>query len=504
MRVINKKTVSGILTVIIVLSVFFAVHFVIHYTNAFRVEAVDMNNSALKSYQDQIAAVEAERKEYKRALEEAKNSQATAMIEKVQLDNLVITMQKKIDLQIEMIDEINSQIEETKLNIEETQKSIDERQEIFKERLIATYEEGNINYLEIILGAESLADFFTRIDNVITIFEYDKSLIKQYESDKAQLEEYKISLAVREAEYQNALEEYQISLREAEANQQESELYIQKLKADEERYAEAESAAAEKSYELNLQLEERIRQIEEQERKDREAREAEEKRIAEEKRLAEIEAQRLKDEAEAAAKREAAAKEEAEYLASIAKAAEEKAAAEKAKADAEKAERAAKTAEMAAKIAQENVEEQLTKLNDVISQKAPAANSNYIWPLDKSNSRISSVFGPREYNGVNENHGAIDIPGAYGASIYASNSGKVALAEYHYSYGNYVVIDHGNGIFTLYAHMSSMLVVASDKVVQGDVIGKVGSTGYSDGNHLHFEVRDNGVRVDPLLYVTQP
>lgn len=129
----------------------------------------------------------------------------------------------------------------------------------------------------------------------------------------------------------------------------------------------------------------------------------------------------------------------------------------------------------------------------------------FIWPLDHKFNRISSYFGKRTYSGITEFHKALDIPANAGSNIYAANGGTIVTATYHYSYGNYVVIDHGGGKATLYAHCSKLLVKVGDTVNQGDVIAKVGTTGYSSGNHLHFEVRINGTAVNPLDgYVVKP
>ena len=98
-------------------------------------------------------------------------------------------------------------------------------------------------------------------------------------------------------------------------------------------------------------------------------------------------------------------------------------------------------------------------------------------------------------------HRAIDIPVPYGTTVVASDGGTVIYAGIHSSYGNYVKITHSNGFVTLYAHLSSISVSYGDKVFQGQEIGKAGSTGYSTGNHVHFEVIKNGVQVDPLLYI---
>ena len=129
---------------------------------------------------------------------------------------------------------------------------------------------------------------------------------------------------------------------------------------------------------------------------------------------------------------------------------------------------------------------------------------DFIWPVPKRITRISSYYGWRILWGRSDFHLGIDIPAAAGTDIYASNGGTVVTATWHYSYGYYVLIDHGGGYATLYAHNSRLLVKAGDKVQQGDVIAKMGTTGSSSGNHLHFEVRVNGKTQNPLNYVKRP
>jgi murein DD-endopeptidase MepM/ murein hydrolase activator NlpD len=117
-----------------------------------------------------------------------------------------------------------------------------------------------------------------------------------------------------------------------------------------------------------------------------------------------------------------------------------------------------------------------------------------IWPVSGT---LTSTFGPR----WGSMHEGIDIAAPAGTSIVAAASGTVILAGWLGGYGNLVVIDHGGGLSTAYAHQSSIAVGVGQAVSQGQVIGYVGSTGHSTGNHLHFEVRVNGAAVDPLGYL---
>jgi murein DD-endopeptidase MepM/ murein hydrolase activator NlpD len=98
-------------------------------------------------------------------------------------------------------------------------------------------------------------------------------------------------------------------------------------------------------------------------------------------------------------------------------------------------------------------------------------------------------------------HEGIDIACAYGAPVHAAAAGTVIYAGWMQGYGNLVVLDHGNGISTAYAHASAILVAVGQTMRQGDEVSLVGATGHATGPHLHFEVRVNGVAVDPLSYL---
>lgn len=125
------------------------------------------------------------------------------------------------------------------------------------------------------------------------------------------------------------------------------------------------------------------------------------------------------------------------------------------------------------------------------------------WPSQAS-TRISSPFGNRLHPilKVYKMHTGIDISAGSGTNILAANAGTVISAGWNNSYGYMVMIDHGGGIVTLYAHSSKLLVSKGDVVARGQAIAKVGSTGMSTGPHLHFEVRINGAYKNPLDYVS--
>jgi murein DD-endopeptidase MepM/ murein hydrolase activator NlpD len=128
--------------------------------------------------------------------------------------------------------------------------------------------------------------------------------------------------------------------------------------------------------------------------------------------------------------------------------------------------------------------------------------SGYLWPLPGW-TNLSSLCGGRTdpFTGKAATHSGIDIPASRGTAVKAAKSGQVITSTYNSGgYGQYVVISHGNGNTTLYAHMiqGSQTVQVGDMVTQGQVIGQVGTTGRSTGYHLHFEVRVNNSRIDPV------
>lgn len=148
----------------------------------------------------------------------------------------------------------------------------------------------------------------------------------------------------------------------------------------------------------------------------------------------------------------------------------------------------------------DRIAELLREAKEAEARAVRAGKGALSWPVS---GEVTSGFGYRIHPifNVRKMHTGIDIDGDTGDPIAAAAAGTVVSAGWRGGYGKCIVISHGGGLATLYGHASAILVSAGEKVDRGQVIGKVGSTGYSTGPHLHFEVRVNGTPVDPLGYL---
>ncbi len=152
----------------------------------------------------------------------------------------------------------------------------------------------------------------------------------------------------------------------------------------------------------------------------------------------------------------------------------------------------------------EGLEREQKRIEELIRREqergTPAPSGIFVRPVP---GRITSGFGYRIHPilGTRRLHTGIDMGGGYGTPIKAAAAGRVILAAYYGGYGNAIILDHGGGITTLYAHQSRLAVSKGSRVDAGQTIGYVGSTGLSTGPHLHFEVRKNGTPVNPAPYL---
>jgi murein DD-endopeptidase MepM/ murein hydrolase activator NlpD len=137
------------------------------------------------------------------------------------------------------------------------------------------------------------------------------------------------------------------------------------------------------------------------------------------------------------------------------------------------------------------------------SGKTTTATGGFLLPLPYYTA-ITDAYGMRYHPiyGYYKMHEGVDLAVGSGTAIYATKSGTVTTAAYDDAYGYYVTINHGDGYSSLYGHMTNYIVSAGDYVTQGQVIGYVGSTGWSTGPHLHFGIYYNGSSVNPMNYVS--
>lgn len=147
-----------------------------------------------------------------------------------------------------------------------------------------------------------------------------------------------------------------------------------------------------------------------------------------------------------------------------------------------------------------NIERMIQQMQNPASRAQARASGALIWP---ASGPITSPFGWRVHPvfGTQKFHTGVDIGADYGDAVAAADSGVVIHADWLGGYGKAVIIDHGNGLQTLYAHNSELLVYEGQAVRKGQTISRVGSTGYSTGPHLHFEVRQNGTPTNPMAYL---
>lgn len=370
------------------------------------------SNATTQRLNDQIETLDKQMAELKNKIKSIDKEAAATLENKQYYDSLVTTINAKIQAAEQLTEELTAQINETNAKITEHEALIAETSEKIKERMRQNHEDGNANYLNVLIGAEGVGDFLSRLERINTMIEYDSNTLEDYEQKKAELEAEKASLENSKALQEQTLKSLNDDKKESEILAEEAANFLSSLQDNKAAATSEYEKAAAASNALDAQLEAELARIHEEERRQQQA-----------------------------------------------------------------------------------------ANQGVPTDPGQAANipaGKYMWPLP-SGGYISCYFGGLDPGG--KPHYGTDIAIAYGTPIYAAGDGTVVTAASHSSYGNYVVINHGGGQATLYAHCSSLAVGAGQTVSKGQVIGYVGSTGYSTGNHLHLEFRVNGARVNALSYI---
>lgn len=357
------------------------------------------------------------------------------------------------------IDVIKDEITLTGEEIVNTQNQITSSKDVLSSKLRASYVNGKDSTLKILMGSKSLSSFLTRLEMMKRASEDDKKVINEFKEQVTKLTKAKKELE----EKKSTLDEKQSSVESMQAKSLEKKAELVKKQTEytdsvaelEDDYAEVQdfiaeldrNSAAYQSYIKKLQAE-----------------------------------------------KEAADKEIEEIIKSYQATTQP-------------------TTQETTLYASNSDPTSSSSSSSGGSSSTPSYSSSesWAWPLGNASTKISSGYGYRDASISGwSSHGGIDIVGKvkgyiFNKPVYASRSGVVISAVWSNSgYGNYLVIDHGDGFSTVYAHCNSLSVSKGQRVEKGQHIANVGSTGNSTGPHLHFEVRYNGAKQNPLNYVSIP
>ncbi len=418
------RILTLIITVILLVTSFPVASGAVTYDKA---EYDDIKTDDLESMREQSEEYERLLKEIKESLKNANSLQASAAEKR----ELYLTAKAVYEDQLKNLESAklfyDAEIEKTGKEIAQLQIEYDKAYATFLDLLRMTYENGSANYLEILLGAESLSDLLARIDRVGSLIRYSDKLMVKIEDRKNELDTKYSELVAKSEEQEKAIASLEVKQEEIAEWEKQNETEFAQIEAEIEKLIGEQGKYEDLASLLNADFEAQV--------------------------AAAIQAEN-----------------DRRYQIAVEKEREEE------------------------RKQQEALEEANRK-------------KSFLWPVPQSFNYISYGYGYRtipELGYYNQFHYGIDIAAYRGTEIYASKAGKVLVSRYHTSYGYYVLIDHGNGEQTLYAHASKLEVKAGQNVEQGQVIALVGSTGSSTGNHLHFEVRINGKKENPLNYVKKP
>lgn len=400
--------------------------------------------SSLEEAQQEKAQLEDALKSANELITQLNNSKEDIKEKVVQLDSELNRISAKISELEVQLDEKNSDIQTAKEQLQSARQEEKRQYESMKLRIRYMYEKKQDSYIETIVSAQSFSDLLNVLEYIRQITAYDRQMLERYQQSIEDVAKAKSTLETEQTELSDMKAEV--------AKNQEAVGNLLDAKKSELAKVETELSNTNEqadAFEAELRAqEEAIQQI-------------------------------IQLEAEKKARREAArkAREEAE---------------------------AAKRAQEESLTDDDIIDDDIIDSDDDTYDETEDVyeGGTFVWPCPSSR-RVTSDFGVRESPtaGASTNHKGIDIGAPYGASIVAAADGVVAFAGYSDSCGNYVMIDHGGGIYTVYMHASQLCVSSNEKVSAGQQIAKVGSTGISTGNHLHFGVSENGIYVSPWNYL---
>ena len=420
--------------------------------------------SRIEDLKEQEAAIAAQQREIQKQKNENESDIRDLVSEKNNIDQQIKLTQDSIANKNEQIREYTLLIAEKQNELED---ALDEQEALnvrYKTRIRSMEENGKLTYWSILFKASGFADLLDRVDMINEIASSDAAMIDKIRQSAIEIENARQELAAEKVEMEEAKEQLAEEEEQLVSQRGEADELMAELMADHDTLV-----AADRKY--DSEKEQLLAQIATQEAKYKEAVAAEEK-----------------------ARREAEARERARR---------------------EAAERAARERQQNASGGGSSSGHSGSGSSGSGSSGGGSSGSGsssgssgwavssygFQWPT--SCHEISCEFGPRYHpiTGVYSNHSGMDIKASYGSPIYACASGTVTTATYGTAYGYYVTINHGNGFSTLYGHMCRYVVSEGQYVTRGQVIGYVGSTGWSTGAHLHLTMYYNGSLVNPKKYL---
>lgn len=399
----KNRIISSIIIIFIILNVYYSVLADENITNENKLNENSTENRTL-TLQEQQNQVKENLNNANIQLQYVENELTSSLIQVQKLQDRIDQYQAKLDEVNEKYQKLQNQVEEHQKKLDTVQESYNRKNETLKQRLVAFYKSGSINFLDVLMDSNNIIDFVSRYYLIKKMTEYDAKSMEEIEKQKQEIE--KVT---------NELKESKANMKLTKADAEQQTVVLTNTK---------------------IILENQISSLTESE-------------------------QSLKSQIDIYKKQ------------------------------------------------QEELENLIQYAIRSSTYELRYSGGIMVWPT-LTTSYITSQYGSRLHpiQGIIKNHAGIDIGGSTGNPVYAAADGVIIYSQYNTGgYGNLVMIDHGTNsegvkIVTLYGHGNKLLRNVGESVKQGELIMEMGSTGNSTGPHVHFEVRENGVAVDPKKYLS--